>query len=244
VRSITAQTQASNNCAFLRLGQVVGLSKVVDVAKRLGITSQLEQLSDTGGASFIPKSLPLGSRGVRPFDMAAAYSVFANDGVRNTPYLIERIEDSKGRVLYQHQAAPQRVISSDVARLVNQVLVANVEDGTGTKAKLFSGQPAAGKTGTTNRSSDVWFVGYTPQMATAIWMGAPKGNYSLDGAGIAGATGGKYPAATWGSYTTQLLAGQPRVGFPPAADTRPGRSVGKVPSEIPFRSSYLNRGDR
>ncbi|MCB0962595.1 MAG: transglycosylase domain-containing protein [Acidimicrobiales bacterium] len=220
--TIVRQTQASSNCAFLRLGQVAGIDKVIDMAKRLGVRSPLQEVI----------SLPLGVNEITPIDMASAYATFANDGMRNEPYLIERIEDRDGNVLYQHQANPIRVIDAQTARLVNETLVANVRAGTGRNAQIDGGQVAAGKTGTTNDSADVWFVGYTPQLATAIWMGAPKGRISLANAGLGGATGGRYPASTWGRYYSALFAGQPNVDFLPPDPTRRGRSVGDIPNEV------------
>lgn len=231
--SIQRQTQSSNNCAFLRLGQVVGLDKVVDMAKRLGIRSPLELVNEETGQGTPPFSLPLGSKEVTPVDMAAAYGVFAADGIRHEPYYIERIEDREGKILYQHQLAGVRVIDAQTARLVNQVLISNVTGGTGTRAQIAGGQPAAGKTGTTNESSDVWFVGYTPQLSTAIWMGVPATNISLANAGLGGATGGRYPASTWGYYYSSLFDGQPIEEFPePFEVDRRGKSVGKIPNEI------------
>ncbi|HWJ60824.1 MAG TPA: transglycosylase domain-containing protein [Acidimicrobiales bacterium] len=232
--TITRQTQASNNCAFLRLGQVVGTDKVVDMAKRLGVRSPLEPVV----------SLPLGVNDITPIDMASAYATFANDGMRNEPYYVERIEDKNGKVLYQHQLNPIRVIDAQTARLVNQTLEANVTGGTGKNAQIDGGQPAAGKTGTTNDSADVWFVGYTPQLATAIWMGAPIDRISLAQAGLGGATGGRYPATTWGRYYSMLMQGQPEVGFIPPDETRRGKSVGKVPNEIGGGGSRRSGGSR
>jgi len=220
--TIVRQTQASSNCAFVRLGQVVGIDKVVDMAKRLGVRSPLDPVP----------SLPLGTSEVTPVDMASAYGTFANDGMRNEPYYIERIEDRDGKVLYQHQLKPQRVVDVQTARLVTQTLAANVTGGTGKNAQIDNGQPAAGKTGTTNESSDVWFVGYTPQLSTAIWMGAPAGRISLANAGLGGATGGRYPATTWGRYYSMLFDGKPIEDFFEPDDTRRGKSVGKIPFEI------------
>lgn len=229
--TITGAVQTSSNCAFMRLGQLIGLPKVVEMAHRLGITTPLYATTADGG-QFIPNNLPLGTVGVRPFDMAAAYSVIANDGVRNAPYLVDKIEDRTGRIIYQHTPNPQRVLDSQVAREVTQTLIANVRGGTGTAAQQPDGQPAAGKTGTTNDSTNVWFCGFTPQMATAIWMGVPSGNVPLAAAGLGGATGGKFPAKTWGVYYQKLLAGQPIVGFPAPGPERAGKPVGKIPYEI------------
>ena len=240
--SITRQTTASNNCAFLRLGQVVGVDKVVDMGKRLGIRSPLDDLTDREtGTRIPPLNLPLGTKEVTPLDMASAYATFANDGLRNEPYYIERIEDRAGRVLYQHQLAPVRVLDVQSARLVNATLVANVTGGTGTRARIDNGQQAAGKTGTTNDSADVWFVGYTPQLSTAIWMGAPVGRISLANADLGGATGGRYPASTWGRYYSLVMEGRPLETFIAPDRTRSGRSVGKVPNEVGGQRSAPRR---
>jgi penicillin-binding protein 1A len=232
--TITRQTQASNNCAFLRLGQVVGTDKVIDMAKRLGVRSDLKPVV----------SLPLGVFDITPIDMAAAYATFANDGIYNEPYYVDRIEDKNGKVLYQHEVKGVRVIDSQTARLVNATLEANVTGGTGKNAQIDGGQPAAGKTGTTNDSADVWFVGYTPQLSTAIWMGAPIDRISLAQAGLGGATGGRYPATTWGRYYSMLMDGQPTVDFIAPDETRRGKSVGKVPNEIGGGGSRRTSGSR
>lgn len=221
-QTILRHTQSSSNCAYLRLGQVVGLDKVVDMAKRLGVRSPLEEVI----------SLPLGSKEVTPIDMASAYATFANDGVRHEPYFIERIEDREGKVLYQHQLRPQRVVDIQTARLVNETLIANVTGGTGRNAQIDNGQPAAGKTGTTNDSADVWYVGYTPQLSTAIWMGAPVGRIGLARAGLGGATGGAFPARTWGRYYSAVMADRPIEAFEPPDSVRRGRSVGEIPNEV------------
>jgi len=218
VSSITSQTLRSSNCGYLRLGQIVGLDKVVDVARRMGITTPLDP-SRT--------SLPIGTAEVRPLDMAAAYAVLANDGMRNLPYFVDRVEDRDGNVLLQHQVSAERVLSPDVARLVTDVLVDNVDEGTGTRAQMDSGQDAAGKTGTTNDAKDVWFVGYTPQLSTAVWMGAAVEPVPL---GFGAATGGRYPASTWGSYMNSLYDGQEPVDFAEAPD-RDGGEYLRMPGE-------------
>ena len=220
--SIASQTRSSNNCAFLRLGQVAGIDNVVNMAKRLGVRSPISPVI----------SLPLGTSDITPIDQATAYATFANNGIHNDPYYVERILDRTGKVLYQHQANPVRVLDEQVARLINEVLISNVESGTGTRAAIDNGQPSAGKTGTTNESSDVWYVGYTPQLATAIWMGAPISRISLANAGMEGATGGRYPATTWGRYYSLIMADQPIEDFLPPGDTRRGKSVGQIPNEV------------
>ena len=109
--------------------------------------------------SGLPISMPLGPKDITPLEMATAYATFANDGLQVDPIFIERVEDSDGTVLFENTPAPERAISVQSARLVNQVLEANVRGGTGTRARLEN-QVAAGKTGTAQDFSDAWFVGY------------------------------------------------------------------------------------
>lgn len=205
VQSLRAQTLASSNCAFLRLNQIVGPEKVADLAHRMGITADLHP-------EF--SSMALGVDEIPPIQMAAAYSVLANDGVRNPPYFIDRVEEIDGSIVFAHQARPERILPVNVARLVTSVLEANVEGGTGTRAAPDNGQPAAGKTGTTNSAYDIWFVGFTPQLSMAVWMGATGENVRLD-FGAGDAQGGRYPAVTWGAAMSSILAGEPIEEFIP-----------------------------
>ncbi|MEJ7584947.1 MAG: transglycosylase domain-containing protein [Acidimicrobiales bacterium] len=202
VASLQSQTLSSSNCAYLRLGIIAGLDKVAARATRMGITTPLR--TDES-------SMSIGTREVHPLDMAAAYSVLANDGVRNPPYYVDRVTDAQGRIILEHQSAPEQVVSEQSARLVTDVLTRNVVSGTGTRARLYNGQDAAGKTGTAQDSADVWFVGYTPQLSVSVWMGSPSGRVPLSFGG--GATGGRYPAATWGQFMNAILADQPIVDF-------------------------------
>ncbi len=230
--SITSMTQASSNCGFMRLGQVAGIPEVAAVAASAGIKSQLNLVDSDGNPTAPPNNLPLGTMGVSPLDMASAYATFANDGIYNEPYMVQRIEDSQGKVIYEHEAKGVRAVQAQTARLVTQVLEANVTGGTGKNARIGSGQPAAGKTGTTNDSTDVWFVGYTPEYSTAVWMGAPAGSISLANADMEGATGGRYPATTWGVFYSLIYADRPSVPFLAAEPTRRGKSVGDVPNQV------------
>ena len=224
VGTITTQTLGSVNCAYIRLGLIVGLNNVVNMAQRLGLHSTA---ADGLAAN---QSLPLGSAGVTPLDMASAYATLANDGVYNPPYMIERVEDRNGKVIFQHQPAPKRVISQQTARLVTEILRQNVTSGTGTAAALGTGQPAAGKTGTHTGSYDAWFVGYTPQLATAVWVGGLGAQFTirLGGAGI---TGGSYPARIWGDFMRAWHANRPIQQFASPAPVRGGRMLA-VPGGI------------
>jgi penicillin-binding protein 1A len=208
--NIIDQTTRSSNCAYVRLGLIAGLENVMDVAKRLGVSSWDDRSP--------VQSLPLGTLEMTPLEMAAAYAALGNDGVYNEPYLIERIETSGGRVLYEHTPDPQRAVSEQTARLVTSILEANVRSGTGTAAAI-PGHPAAGKTGTAQDSADAWFVGYTRHLSTAVWVGGMGGRLPirLDGSGI---TGGSYPARIWGAYMRPLHEGAPVAGFEAPGQTR------------------------
>ncbi|MFM8862969.1 MAG: transglycosylase domain-containing protein, partial [Acidimicrobiia bacterium] len=159
-------TASSSNGAFVRLGQTVGLANVVDLAQRLGVSSNFDP-----GA----KAMPLGVFDVTPLEMASGYSVIPNGGVHNPPYYIDRVEDRTGRVLMEHTPDPARGVSWQTACLATEILANNVRSGTGTNAQL-RGQSAAGKTGTTESNSNTWFVGFTPQLTTAVcgWASPPR----------------------------------------------------------------------
>jgi penicillin-binding protein 1A len=219
--TLIEQTTRSSNCAFVRLGQVVGLDRVVDVARRLGVTSPLDP-------SIL--SMPIGAFEVLPLEMAAAFAALGNDGVYNEPYFVERIENAQGEVLYEHVPDSRRAVSRQTARLATQVLEANVRGGTGTRARVEN-QPAGGKTGTAQDSADAWFVGYTPQLATAVWMGATNGRVAMRNIGGIAVTGGSYPARIWGQYMNAVLAGLERGSFPAPLPTRGGRNL-VLPREL------------
>ncbi len=225
--TIISMVASSSNCGFMALGQIATVERVAEIANLAGVKSDL-YLHDpiTGEPTSPPQNLPLGTMDVSPLEMASAYATFANDGMYNEPYYIDRIEDRTGRVLYQHQSQPTRVLNRQTARMVTEVLENNVEYGTGQRAQIVNGQPAAGKTGTTNESTDVWFVGYTPQLATAIWMGVPAGAISLSlNRDLAGATGGRFPAATWGRYYSLAFNGKFTENFLPTELTRRGKRL-------------------
>ena len=198
VDTITDQIRVSSNCAFLRLGRVAGIQPVIDTASKMGITSDLEPVA----------SLPLGSEEVHPIDMASAYGIMATGGIRYEPYFIERIVDRQGNVLYAHELSGQRVVSERSACWATDVLENNVMNGTGRRAQLPN-QTAAGKTGTTEESADAWFVGFTPHLATAVWLGNPNERIPMRGV-----TGSSYPAVAWGRFMTSYHEGLEVVEFP------------------------------
>jgi penicillin-binding protein 1A len=216
IADLTEQTIRSVNCAYVRMGQIAGIENVVRVAHAMGIP-------DYRQLDAYP-SFPLGAEEVTPLEMAGAYATLANDGVHNPPYLIERIEDASGRVLFQHAPAPRQGIQAQTARLVTQILQQNVTRGTGTGAALPGGRPAAGKTGTAQNSADAWFVGYTAQYTTAVWVGGMGGQVPIR-IGGRGITGGAYPASIWRALMAPLHQDVPAAGFAAPGATRGPRFI-------------------
>ena len=203
VMTITDATVHSVNCAYARLEQVVGARTVVDVAHRMGITHKLQPIP----------SLTLGTEVVSPLEMVTAYSTLANDGERNDPYFIESVQDSKGKTVFRYKPKPKRVVAAQNARVETQVLQQVVQRGTAVRAAV-DGHDVAAKTGTADQYHDAWLVGYTPQLATAVWMGSPTAEVPMLNVGGIRVQGGSYPAAIWGAYMNAVLAGQPSIPFP------------------------------
>jgi len=227
-QAIYSQTLASSNCAYLRLGQIVGLSNVADTARALGIKADMSEL---------PMSMPLGPLEITPLEMATAYATFANDGVHVDPIFITRVEDRTGNVLFENVPHPTRAISTQSARLVTNVLAANVRGGTGTRARLES-QPAAGKTGTAQDFGDAWFVGFTPRLATAVWMGNPDARVPMRRvAGVGNVTGGSIPARIWGAFNNAYHADRPVIEFEKPEPTRAGVILRTVSDNVKYKET-------
>jgi penicillin-binding protein 1A len=204
--SLTEATVQSVNCAYARLIKLVGPDKVVDVARRMGIkNADLQPLL----------SLTLGAIDVTPLEMATAYATLANDGEYHEPYFIDRVEDRDGNVLYKSSAKAERAVSVHHARTATQTLTQVVQRGTGTAAAIPRWQ-VAGKTGSTDLNQDAWFVGVTPKLATAVWMGSPNGKVSMYNVGaFPRVYGGTYPAMIFNTFMRQFLQGQTPVDFAP-----------------------------
>ncbi|MGH7261034.1 MAG: penicillin-binding protein 1A [Nitrospiraceae bacterium] len=150
----------SHNVATVRLLEKIGIKPVVEFAKTLGITSPLNQ----------DLSLALGSSGITPLEMVSAYAVFANQGYKLQPYAISTVQDANGQPLEQILFEPQQVVAKEPAYLITNVLEDVIQKGTGQLAKTIE-RSVAGKTGTTNDFTDAWFIGYTPNLAAAVWVG-------------------------------------------------------------------------
>ena len=150
----------SHNVATVKLLEKIGIKPVVEFAKTLGIASPLNQ----------DLSLALGSSGITPLEMVSAYAVFANQGYKLQPYAVATVQDANGQPLEQILFEPQQVITKETAYLITNVLEDVIQKGTGQLAKTIE-RSVAGKTGTTNDFTDAWFIGYTPNLATAVWVG-------------------------------------------------------------------------
>lgn len=194
----------SSNRAAVALGDRVGVENVISTAKSLGLSTPIPPYPSTF----------LGAAAVVPLEMVAAYTGFANGGVRVKPRLVRRVEDAQGKVLYQAPVERVAAISPEVAFLATSLMRDVVDHGTGYRVRdsLPWNVPAAGKTGTTNESADAWFVGYTPDVAAAVWMGFDQPKRIMYGA-----DGGKLSAPVWG----KVMAGYYADHAIPAAWTPP-----------------------
>jgi penicillin-binding protein 1A len=220
------------------------VQETAQLARKLGITSIKEGKTYFGG-------IAIGTQEVSPLDMASAYSVFAARGLRSDPVPVLKITDRQGTVIEDNtKPAPRRVIEENVADNVNSLLKGVISGGTGTAANI--NRPAAGKTGTSEEFQNAWFVGYTPTLSTAVWMGYPKGNISMTNVhGVRQVFGGTIPARMWHDFMAEAVKNVPVTDFDQPApiesqsdrikrdqrggfDTGVRRAPGGVPTEAPF----------
>jgi penicillin-binding protein 1A len=172
--------------------------KVIQAARKLGITTPMSN----------SLALALGSSDVTLQEMVSAYATFASGGVKTTPYVITKIADKDGRILEQNLPQQKEVLSSQICFVMTNMLKSVVERGSGWYAKYLN-RPCAGKTGTTNEGSDVWFIGYTPQLAAGVWVGYDDRSISL-GERV---TGGNLACPIWTKFMKEALSGKPIVDF-------------------------------
>lgn len=206
----------SANSPFVQLGMDVGIDKVRDAAVTAGLRP------DSLVKGEVP-SFSLGISSPSAIRMAGAYSTFANEGVRNEPYSVTKVVKG-GKVIFKHKEDPEQAFSSAISSNVTDVLRSVVEDpdGTGNNAAI-PGRDVAGKTGTTDDNMSAWFVGYTPQLATAIDMYRfdddenKEGREFLEMYGTGGQKaihGSSFPSQIWNDYMTDAVAGLPVEKFP------------------------------
>lgn len=202
--TMTEALVKSMNIPTINLANKVGMSNVIKTAEKCGITS----LVDSGKYSDNNLSASIGglSKGVSLWDMAQAYSVFANNGQLIKSRVILKIEDRNGNILEDHtgESDAEQVLDANAVARLNVMLQQAVMRGTGRNA--YFGRPLAGKTGTTNGAHDAWFVGYTPNMVTAVWIGD-------DTSTNAGYTGSTIPATIFRDFMSQATASQSASSF-------------------------------
>ncbi len=230
--SLEQATWLSLNCAFARLSQIVGLNRVVDTTYRMARSSYLYRGQPESDREPVQPyaSFATGANEMSPMDMASGAQTLANNGVHLEPYYVEWIDRADGSRLYTHEAVPEQVFDEASALTTTNILKGVLSRGTARKALSDFPFPAAGKTGTQQDNTNSWFVGYTPQLATAVWVGDPDGYtemtrenvpefYELDG--VDAVQGGTYPARIWGAYMRPALYAQPVEDWaPPPAPTR------------------------
>lgn len=221
----------SVNTAYVQLGMDVGLDKVKQSALDAGI------LKGSLASADYP-SFSIGTSDPSAIRMAGAYATFAASGQQNEPFSVRQVKDQDG-VAYTHEDRPRDGYSKAVADNVTDVLRTVVEKGTGTKAQLPN-REVAGKTGTTDGNKSAWFVGYTPQLSTAVCMfrmddnAKNKNRKFLEMYNTGGQEkihGASFPAEIWHDYMAQALQGQPVMNFPPPAPI--GTVVNAEPSPTP-----------
>jgi penicillin-binding protein 1A len=200
--TITEATRNSVNVVFARLIYELGADEVASTAKRMGITSHIPHVL----------SIALGTAPVSPLEMASAYGTLANNGVHVNPISITKILDSDGTPIFENKASGTRVLTQKIAWAATQTLMGVVTGGTGTRAAL-SGREVAGKTGTAQNYQDAWFVGYTPQLVTAVWMGYSEGSISMRNVHGQRAFGGTFCAPIWHKFMFAALRGRAKVRF-------------------------------
>ncbi len=203
----------SDNTVFVQLAMEVGLKKVVNAAHDLGVKEPLDPYPSTaiGG---------LGT-GVNALDMASAYATFAGGGVYREPYTVETVDHAsygKTESVYDHRLIGRRVMSGNEAAAATQVLREVVKSGTASRFHDLDhdiGLPSAGKTGTTDDFADAWYVGFTPRLSTAVWIGYPESRRSMVGVhGLDEVNGETLPLDLWATYMAQVTKGDPALDFP------------------------------
>ncbi|HSA06684.1 MAG TPA: PBP1A family penicillin-binding protein [Candidatus Gastranaerophilales bacterium] len=185
----------SSNTIAAKLIMDMGVEEVIQTARKMGINTPI--VNDP--------TIALGSSAVKPIELATAYGVLANGGVKVQPYGIERIESSNGKVIYQASNSYERVLDIKTVAYMVEMMKQVVNIGTGRGSKID--RPSAGKTGTTDSYRDAWFVGFTPDIVTAVWVGNDN-NTSMKNL-----TGGTLPATIWRDYMKVITEGKPVMDF-------------------------------
>jgi penicillin-binding protein 1A len=201
--NIRQATLVSDNTVYAQLDVDVGPKEVAETAKLLGIKTKLDGIPSEGLGGL--------RLGVSPLEMANAYATLAAGGIRSEPQAIRKVVFPDGKVDNLGKPKRKRVMTDGEAYEVTKILEANVQGGTGTRASV--GCPTAGKTGTTDDFNDAWFVGYTPHLAAAVWVGYPNALVEMRSVHGISVAGGTFPAGIWHDFMTRAK-GSNCSGFP------------------------------
>jgi penicillin-binding protein 1A len=224
--SIVDATAQSINTVYAQIVEKLGAKSLDTMAESLGIAP-----------SQLPGAYPsqvLGAAAVSPLEMADAYATFADGGVFHSPVLITRVTTAQGKVLPLPSQSHRTVLTTAQDDILDYVLQQVVIDGTGTAANGV-GSEVAGKTGTTDGSEDAWFIGYTPKLTTAVWMGYSRGEIPMGHfRGLASVNGGTIPAAIWHDAMASMLTSRPGdVGDFATVDSLPGQTL-TAPTDVVY----------
>jgi penicillin-binding protein 1A len=206
--SLAQATTNSVNTVYAAVALKIGPENIVDMAERMGITSQLRPVP----------SITLGTSEVSPLEMASAFTNFATNGLHAENYLISRIFDANGEVIYEREVR-QTQVSDPAIFAAARVPLLDVPTSAGTAPRANIGVPQGGKTGTTQNFTDAWFVGFTPNYSTAVWTGypgvlEPLRNVTINGETYSRVFGGTVAAPIWAEYMKVLLADEDPGAFP------------------------------
>ena len=227
-------THQSVNTVYAQLVGDVGVKETAEMAHRLGLTMVGPDGKRANGEPY-GASLTLGAAETSPLDMAAAFAVFANRGIQQAATPVVRVLDADGRVLEDNtKRKGKKVLDQAVADNVTDVLEGVVSGGTGRSAGIGRPGATAGKTGTSENFGNAWFVGYTPALSTAVWMGYADAPRPMQGIkGVSRVYGGTIPAQTWHDFMAEAMKGVPTPDFPPPAplpqDLGPGSRRAPAP---------------
>jgi len=228
VAPLRIMTALSINCAYAKLSQVVGLDRTVSTMYRMMDSEWTNPDTYTLRAYA---SLATGANELSALDMASGAQTIANGGLHMRPYMIERIEDSQG-ILYEHAPEGTQAIPTEIANTAVDVLKGVLKIGTARRTPLEQNRPAGGKTGTQDDNTNAWFVGFTKQLTTAVWVGDPKGYTPMVNipefvaVGVARVQGAMFPAQIWKQYMDSAHANLPIVDWD--SPSTPRRAAARI----------------
>ncbi|MEV7907698.1 transglycosylase domain-containing protein, partial [Streptomyces anulatus] len=238
--NVVKATAESINTAFVQMGEEVGLDKIIAIASGAGLSEQRLKEAEKDHAF----ALTIGSGAVTPVQQAGGYSIFANAGKHFENHVVIKVVDRDKLTVLKENDQPAQVISADSAADAIVALQQVVKDPRGTGgAAALSDRPVAGKTGTNDLNKEAWFVGFTPQLSTAVGMYRQdrKTNAEIPlGDTIQGAT---YPTRVWHAFMQEAMRGKEVIQFPPPANVGTDKNLAPKPEPSPTPSETYNPDD-